>query len=250
MRRWLPEIALGVLVSILSSTAWAGITWAWHRGSALQRQVNALENARLTPAPIPPAVAPLPEIALPAREVRSGETISGRVDPDDRASVEGAWAAELVDRVGRLELANLYAQADTESRFQPAAVSPVGARGVAQFMPRTWAEEAPRTEPSCEGVQPTDVGCSARAQQSYMQRVEGWLPRGARNIENTWAAYNWGAGNVRKAVRQCEAALGCDPENWRDMEHMVPHETKRYVKRNKRVSVGLRRGSFDVSFEF
>ena len=242
MPRWVPGLLLGVATSVLASIVYAALSHAWTEVAQLQRDINALTAARLEPTPLPEPPDPTPP--PPPQRIR------GNPDPDDRGSVERVWRAELAERVGRLELANLYAQADTESGFRPKAVSPVGAEGVAQFMPRTWAEESPRTEPSCAGVPPTDVPCSARAQQAYMTRIEKWVPRGARSIENTWAAYNWGAGNVKKAVRRCEAAMGCDPENWRDMERFVPTETKRYVKRNRRISIGLRRGSVEASFSF
>ena len=239
MPRWLPGLIVGVVTSVLASVCYAALEHAWTEAAQLQRDINALTNARLQPEPIPP---PLPE-PEPAPPVPASPLT-------ERERVELAWHRELAARVGRVELANLYAQADTESRFRPEAVSPVGAAGVAQFMPRTWAEESPRTEPSCAGRPPTDVRCAARAQHAYMNRIEKWVPRGARTIENTWAAYNWGAGNVKKAVNKCEAAIGCDPENWRDMKRFVPTETKNYVKRNRQVSVGLRRGSIDVAFSF
>lgn len=81
-----------------------------------------------------------------------------------------------------------------ESRYRTDIItgrvrSPVGAVGIAQFMPATAAEL---------GVNPLDPRASIVAAGRYLRQVYGW-------VGNDWAkaaaGYNWGAGNVRKAVK-------------------------------------------------
>ena len=107
----------------------------------------------------------------------------------------------------------LLAQIHAESRFNCSAVSPVGAQGCPQAMPPTWADEAPRTEPSCAGVPPTDPQCGFRFQVSYDKRVARWVGDPG-NLHLATAAYNAGAGHIQKEIKACAAAMGCDPTRW------------------------------------
>lgn len=77
----------------------------------------------------------------------------------------------------------LVRQAWQESRFNPAAVSPVGARGLMQFMPATAAEW---------GVNVASVESSADGAARYMKWLYGRLGSWSLAL----AAYNWGIGNV------------------------------------------------------
>jgi soluble lytic murein transglycosylase-like protein len=52
--------------------------------------------------------------------------------------IQAAAAKHLPDHDWRL----LKAQYLAESRLDPSAVSPVGAQGIAQFMPGTWSDVA------------------------------------------------------------------------------------------------------------
>jgi soluble lytic murein transglycosylase-like protein len=94
----------------------------------------------------------------------------------------------------------LKAQARAESGFDPAAVSPVGARGLAQFMARTWQEWADGTAgvqplPPHELYDPRNPEAAIRAQAQYMREL---LALFSGNRRLALAAYNWGPGNVRK----------------------------------------------------
>jgi membrane-bound lytic murein transglycosylase MltF len=79
----------------------------------------------------------------------------------------------------------LAAQSWVESRWKADAVSPSGAKGIAQFMPETWEEWG-------EG-DPFDPVASIKAQASYVaylvKQMDGSL---------WWATvcYCWGLGNV------------------------------------------------------
>lgn len=70
-----------------------------------------------------------------------------------------------------------------ESRFNPSAVSPAGAQGIAQFMPATAA---------AMGFNPLDPVASINHAAAYLADLYAttgsWI--------NALAAYNWGVGNV------------------------------------------------------
>lgn len=77
----------------------------------------------------------------------------------------------------------LVRQAWQESRFNPAAVSPVGARGLMQFMPATakeWGVDVASPESSADGA----------------GRYMAWLYGRTGSWSLALAAYNWGIGNV------------------------------------------------------
>lgn len=109
----------------------------------------------------------------------------------------------------------LAAQIHTESRWREDAVSPVGAQGLAQFMPATsrWlVEVAPHTGKA----EPFHPVWSIRAMCAY----DHWLFRrtaGAANNCERWAfvlsSYNGGEGWVRKDRRLAER-LGYDPSRY------------------------------------
>ncbi len=91
-----------------------------------------------------------------------------------------------------------------ESRLDPAAVSPVGARGLAQFMPGTWAGVA-RELRLAPGLSPTqDIAIDAGA--FYMAKLRrAWKsPRPAEDRHQlAQASYNAGLGNLLKAQAGC-----------------------------------------------
>ena len=89
----------------------------------------------------------------------------------------------------------LLAQIRAESAWRPDAESPVGASGLAQAMPPTWAEEAPRTDPSCAGMAATDSTCALRFQAAYMKRVARWVDDPG-SFHLAAAGYNGGAGHM------------------------------------------------------
>lgn len=108
-----------------------------------------------------------------------------------------------------------------ESAFDPDALSGKGARGLSQFMQRTWEEwrdGTPGIQPPPADVvllDPRDSEDAIRAQSAFM----GWLFNALGDLRQALAAYNWGIGNLRKALK----AWGTD---W--FEH-VPEETRDYV---------------------
>lgn len=130
------------------------------------------------------------------------------------------------------------AQLYQESLCDPSAISHVGASGLAQFMPATWAETAARL-----GLDPSltpfdDVAIDAGA--FYMAgRMGVWAGRPRPGIER-WrlglASYNAGAGHIIAAQSRCGGA-----RDWRDISPCLPlitghnaAETQTYVRRIER----------------
>ena len=102
------------------------------------------------------------------------------------------------------------AQIHQESRWRPGAMSPVGASGLAQFMPAT-AKWMPEVDNSLAGVDPLDPLWSIRAQVAYTK----WLYDRVDAVDecHKWAfvlsAYNGGIGWVYR-----DKQLSEDPYRW------------------------------------
>lgn len=106
--------------------------------------------------------------------------------------------------------ANLaLAVASAESNFNPYALSPAGAIGVMQLMPATAAQL---------GVDPHDPGQNIQGGVSYLRRL---LSEFGGDTAAALAAYNWGPGNVKKAI----TSYGGD---WLSA---APSETRNYVSK-------------------
>ena len=95
-------------------------------------------------------------------------------------------------------------QLAAESGLDPAAVSPVGAAGIAQMMPGTWDEV--RQAMGWGLVSPHDVRYAIEGGAFYLARlIRFWSS--PRPVEDRWrlgqASYNAGAGNILKAQRAC-----------------------------------------------
>lgn len=114
----------------------------------------------------------------------------------------------------------LKAQVKAESDFDEKAKSPVGAMGLAQFMPATWGEFG-------EG-DPYDPVQSIKAQAKYMRWLFNFIIKLTRSERylNEWtlAAYNWGIGRVRNLIQKTNG-------NFEKAFDKLPDETQKYVKR-------------------
>lgn len=96
----------------------------------------------------------------------------------------------------------LKAQYMAESKLDPSAVSPAGARGIAQFMPDTWGEMV--SELGYQNADPHNPTMSIDAGAYYMaELINGWTsPR--PDIDRhclAMASYNCGFGNMLKAQK-------------------------------------------------
>lgn len=117
----------------------------------------------------------------------------------------------------------IQAIAKQESRFDPKAVSKKGAQGLMQLMPKT-AKELGVTDP-LDWKQNLEGG---------KQYFNGLLDDFGTE-ELALAAYNWGRGNLRKAMKTAATKLNkasSSQVGWEDVVkyNQVPQETRKYVK--------------------
>lgn len=132
-----------------------------------------------------------------------------------------AGAAKLVPRLRSIFAdegmpPDLVWLAEAESSFNPKARSPVGARGLFQFMPATAKEMGLRTFLPDERNDPEK---SARAAARYLrqlyQRFESW--------PLAIAAYNAGGGRVNRTLNTQRATT------FAEISESLPAETRMYV---------------------
>jgi soluble lytic murein transglycosylase-like protein len=112
----------------------------------------------------------------------------------------------------------LAAQAHQESRFNPSAVSPVGARGLMQFMPATWADWG-------QGRAIEDPAASLDAGARYMSfLISRYKGLGSVHpVQLALAAYNWGMGHVDRVMKTANRS------DWDGVVAYLPAETQSYV---------------------
>ena len=97
----------------------------------------------------------------------------------------------------------LKAQCYQESRLKKYAVSPVGAMGLCQFMPGTWADMKKRYPDLTDPFLPIQ---SIRAAAIYMSDLNRfWRSQRPQThrYKLAMASYNAGAGNMHKAQKKC-----------------------------------------------
>ena len=100
-------------------------------------------------------------------------------------------------------------QINQESGFNPNAISPSGAEGIAQFMPGTARGL---------GINPWDPNAALNAAAHLMA---GYANTYGGDYAKALAAYNGGSGNVQNAISGCGAA------NWMNC---LPGETRNYIR--------------------
>lgn len=131
---------------------------------------------------------------------------------------DGTW----VERTPMLDWELLRKQAVAESSLDPDAVSPVGAKGLTQFMDDTFREwetnEFGPAIPPNRHVSVFDPEDAIRAQADVM----AWLLSVWKgDVKKALSSYNFGLGNVRKTIEKHD-------DRW---EEFLPLETKNYLKR-------------------
>ncbi|WP_278315009.1 M23 family metallopeptidase [Lolliginicoccus levis] len=135
---------------------------------------------------------------------------AGLGGPLDATSVPAEFAP-WIQRAGALcpqiPPSLIAAQISAESGFNPAAVSPVGAQGPAQFMPGTWPSYG-RDDDGNGQVSPFDIGDAVMAQGRFMcaiaSQIDAGIASGAVAAPNGptelyLAAYNAGPGAVLRS---------------------------------------------------
>lgn len=126
------------------------------------------------------------------------------------------------------------AQLWQESRLNPLARSPAGARGAAQIMPNTWNYIAPKC--GHEDSDPYDFTASVEVGAFYLNRMlNKWTaprPEGDK-LALALASYNAGFGNMLRAQRVADGS-----NNYCDIAQGLPtitgprnaYETVNYVQ--------------------
>ncbi|WP_338445129.1 lytic transglycosylase domain-containing protein [Pelagerythrobacter marensis] len=105
------------------------------------------------------------------------------------AAIPQAYARKVHELARRFDLSPALIEALVwqESRWRPDAVSPVGARGLAQLMPGTAREL---------GVDPADPFANLEGGARYLRAQ---IDRFGGDLEKALAAYNAGPGRVERA---------------------------------------------------
>lgn len=103
----------------------------------------------------------------------------------------------------------LASMSSAESGFNPNAKSGAGAIGIMQFMPATAQGY---------GIDPYNPSQSIDAAGKMMS---GLLAKYGGDMQKALAGYNWGGGNLDKAIKEYGA-------NW--LQH-APKETQDYIKK-------------------
>ena len=129
------------------------------------------------------------------------------------------------------------AQAMTESRLNPGAVSPVGARGLMQLMPSTYGEIQSR-DTSLKDINDPEwnIAAGIKHNRSLWRQWRGQAADGDR-LTFVFASYNAGSGTITRAQGVAETRA-FDPTLWASVEAVAPDvqrwredETLGYVRR-------------------
>ena len=170
-------------------------------------------------ADAPGAPPPKPRSAPPAMRSPSGDFDYWRGKIESRPAPKRAGA--LVPDLKRIFKENgvppeLVWLAEVESSFNPKAKSPVGARGLYQFMPATAEEYGLSTRPLDQRLNPTkSADAASRYLKKLYHRFDSW--------PLAIAAYNAGGGRVNKTLRQHQG------NTFNDIAAHLPRETRMYV---------------------
>lgn len=127
--------------------------------------------------------------------------------------------------VEELEVRNMPAELALlpfiESAFNPQAISSAKASGIWQFMPATGKYFS--LKQSVFRDDRRDVLASTRAALDYLQKLYGMFG----DWHLALAAYNWGEGNLGRAIaKNKKAGL---PTGYQDLSAIMPLETRMYV---------------------
>ncbi|GAB2878206.1 transglycosylase SLT domain-containing protein [Pseudoduganella ginsengisoli] len=110
-----------------------------------------------------------------------------------------------------------------ESAFNPQALSSANAAGLWQFVPGTGRDYNLKQNAFKDDRR--SVLSSTDAALSYLQRLYDMFG----DWQLALAAYNWGEGNVQKAIKRNQAAG--KPTDFESLAEQMPAETRNYVPR-------------------
>lgn len=117
------------------------------------------------------------------------------------------------------------AQGIAESRLNPDARSPAGARGVMQVLPSTFAE-IQEEEPHFLDLESPRFNIAAGIYYDWLlfRKWRGGLADRER-LYLAFASYNAGYGRILRAFRRADPPVA----SWRQVSHHSPGETRAYV---------------------
>ncbi|MBL9201055.1 MAG: lytic transglycosylase domain-containing protein [Opitutaceae bacterium] len=181
----------------------------------LEQRIDSFEGAKQTLAPKPPAPpVPPPQVYEPVPHYHLWlARVQSRPAPARAAALMPRLRAAFASEGVPPELAWL---AEAESSFNPAARSPVGAKGLFQFMPDTAKAMGLSTFLPDDR---TDPEKSARAAARYLRQLHGRFGNWALVL----AAYNAGEGRVGRTLAQHKAT------SFTAIAEKLPAETRMYV---------------------
>jgi membrane-bound lytic murein transglycosylase D len=153
----------------------------------------------------------------------------------------GRYLFYIVEEVERRGLpAELALLPFIESAFNPQALSSAKASGIWQFMPAT-GRHFDLTQNLFRDDR-RDVMASTRAALDYLQKLHGMFG----DWHLALAAYNWGEGNVSRAIARNRAAG--QPTDYRSLR--MPRETRDYVPKLQSIeNIVARPDAFGVTLE-
>lgn len=127
------------------------------------------------------------------------------------------------------------AQAIAESNLQPAAKSEMGARGLMQILPSTFKDIRKKNKQFSNIEEPRwNIAAGIYYDRQMYRRWYRNIPS-KEKLLFTFASYNAGFGNIRKAYRRADKKHDKEAEKniteWKLVEPFAPNETKHYVKR-------------------
>ncbi len=162
------------------------------------------------------AVAAMPPAAVAARRVASRYMGTGNFS-DDVEAVLPLYRGEFEEAARRngLDWRLLAAVGYQESRWNPAAESPTGVRGLMMLTTDTALDL---------GVDREDGAQSIRGAGRFLQGLYGQLPPQIREPDRTamaLAAYNQGIGHLLDA-RDVTVNRGGNPDRWSDVRDALP----------------------------
>jgi len=196
-----------------------------HRAAALAqigRGSDAIQELR---AGMALARTPDEQAKWKALTLAMGTSLADRASPPASADLDYP-TPELAPRDGfTIDKALVYALVRQESRFNPQAVSPVGATGLMQLMPEAAARAAGDDKLKTDRTPLFDPAYNLRVGQDYFTWL---LERGVgHDLVRAVAAYNGGPATIAKTVQ----TLGDDTDSLMFMESLPARETRMYVQR-------------------
>ena len=202
----------------------AGDTRA-HRAAALAQIGRGSEAIQELRAGMALARTPAEQAHWKALTLAMGTSLADRATPPRSGDLDYP-TPELIPAGGfTLDTALVYAMVRAESRFNPMAVSGVGATGLMQIMPTAAAAAAGDDKLKSDRSPLFDPAFNLRVGQDYFTWL---LEKGVgHDLVRAVAAYNGGPTTVARAAQM----LGSDTDSLLLMECLPAQETRTYVQK-------------------